>query len=224
MAVFRSCNLIAHKCREVISLSTPSTLEFFGGIMLYKLITAFLLFPAACIVYKRNLFPKLFADPRRLFGILIDNGYNLVYKRNLFFNLCIFYPMCAGIMLYHKRSLLIISKIFIKKTILFILRKLPLSKNIIQCLHDGTTAQNFSTHDILSLKPLPDLSIEALIEIIKTEEIKIVSFDIFDTLLTRPITNDPRDIFYLIAAKIDKRFGVDFIKLRWDAEAMLGDP
>ena len=24
MAVFRSCNLIAHKCREVISLSTPS--------------------------------------------------------------------------------------------------------------------------------------------------------------------------------------------------------
>lgn len=192
--------------------------------MLYKLITAFLLFPAACIVYKRNLFPKLFADPRRLFGILIDNGYNLVYKRNLFFNLCIFYPMCAGIMLYHKRSLLIISKIFIKKTILFILRKLPLSKNIIQCLHDGTTAQNFSTHDILSLKPLPDLSIEALIEIIKTEEIKIVSFDIFDTLLTRPITNDPRDIFYLIAAKIDKRFGVDFIKLRWDAEAMLGDP
>lgn len=27
MAVFRSCNLIAHKCREVISLSTPSNLE-----------------------------------------------------------------------------------------------------------------------------------------------------------------------------------------------------
>ena len=24
MAVFRSCNLIAHKCREAISLSTPS--------------------------------------------------------------------------------------------------------------------------------------------------------------------------------------------------------
>ena len=27
MAVFRSCNLIAHKCREVISLSTPSYME-----------------------------------------------------------------------------------------------------------------------------------------------------------------------------------------------------
>lgn len=27
MAVFRSCNLIAHKCREVISLSTPSEKE-----------------------------------------------------------------------------------------------------------------------------------------------------------------------------------------------------
>ena len=27
MAVFRSCNLIAHKCREVISLSTPSPQE-----------------------------------------------------------------------------------------------------------------------------------------------------------------------------------------------------
>ena len=26
MAVFRSCNLIAHKCREVISLSTPSNI------------------------------------------------------------------------------------------------------------------------------------------------------------------------------------------------------
>lgn len=34
MAVFRSCNLIAHKCREVISLSTPSELLYIvsGGI------------------------------------------------------------------------------------------------------------------------------------------------------------------------------------------------
>ena len=54
-------------------------------------------------------------------------------------------------------------------------------------------------------------------KIISGGAIKVVSFDIFDTLLYRPVL-DPKDIFYLVACKVDKKFGIDFVKLRWDAE------
>ena len=45
-----------------------------------------------------------------------------------------------------------------------------------------------------------------------------VSFDIFDTLLTRPCIY-PKDIFSLLATKFDKQFDIDFFKIRTSAES-----
>lgn len=69
-------------------------------------------------------------------------------------------------------------------------------------------------------KNVPNL--EDLRKMVQSKEIKVVSFDIFDTLLVRP-TIWPTDIFHLVAAKVDKELNVDFIKLREKAEQGLGD-
>ena len=53
--------------------------------------------------------------------------------------------------------------------------------------------------------------------------IKVVSFDIFDTLLIRPVIYD-RDLLFLISEKAKTQFDVDFLKLRYDAESEMRKP
>lgn len=67
----------------------------------------------------------------------------------------------------------------------------------------------------------PFVSIGHIKSLIEDPAIKVVSFDIFDTLLVRPALQ-PRDIFYLLHKKIQAEYGVDFIHMRWNAEARLG--
>ncbi len=55
-----------------------------------------------------------------------------------------------------------------------------------------------------------------IFEVLKSEEVKVVSFDIFDTLLVRPCLI-PTDIFYLVERKIGRNVG--FAELRKKAEA-----
>lgn len=52
---------------------------------------------------------------------------------------------------------------------------------------------------------------------IDSTNIKVVSFDIFDTLLVRPVI-EPTDVFYLIDAKLNKIYNINFIKYRLKAE------
>lgn len=170
------------------------------------------------MVYKKNLTSKILSNPRIVFGTLIDNGYNLIHKRNFLFNISVFYPMCAAIILYHKRNILIVVKLTIRKIILFSLRKLS------KLPAKDQNEYSFDIIDVPPAEPLLDLTLDSLSSMINNEKIKIVSFDIFDTLLTRPIINDPRDIFYLLAEKINKKYNLDFISIRWDAESMLSDP
>ena len=56
---------------------------------------------------------------------------------------------------------------------------------------------------------------------IQNENIKVISFDIFDTLLFRPCLL-PKDIFYLIAQRVNEKFNIDFIQLRLNAEQLMG--
>lgn len=70
-------------------------------------------------------------------------------------------------------------------------------------------------------RKLTDLN--ELRKIINNPEIKVVSFDIFDTLLLRP-TIYPKDIFYLIANKVNKLYNIDFISLRYNAEEEMRQP
>ena len=58
---------------------------------------------------------------------------------------------------------------------------------------------------------------------IDSSDIKVVSFDIFDTLLLRPAI-DPTDIFYLIDAKLNKIHNINFLKYRLTAEDEMKNP
>ena len=52
---------------------------------------------------------------------------------------------------------------------------------------------------------------------INKSNIKVISFDIFDTLLVRPVI-EPRDIFYLFDKKLKKYNSYTFTQLRFNAE------
>lgn len=53
--------------------------------------------------------------------------------------------------------------------------------------------------------------------------LRVISFDIFDTLLVRHVLR-PHDVFRLTAGMADARYGVNFLRMRAPAEAELGLP
>lgn len=65
--------------------------------------------------------------------------------------------------------------------------------------------------------------ISAIKKHIDDPAVKVVSFDIFDTLLYRPCLY-PTDLFYLIANKVNPTYHIDFISLRLRAEFWLHKP
>lgn len=67
------------------------------------------------------------------------------------------------------------------------------------------------------------IALSSVKQMINSPEIKVVSFDIFDTLLLRPAVN-PTDIFWLIAAKLKQTHHLDFLKYRLNAEQELNRP
>lgn len=69
--------------------------------------------------------------------------------------------------------------------------------------------------------PLPTL--EELTALMADPGLRVISFDIFDTLLVRHVLR-PHDVFSLVAACVDARYGVHFERMRAPAEAELGLP
>lgn len=69
--------------------------------------------------------------------------------------------------------------------------------------------------------PLPAL--EELTAVMADPALRVISFDIFDTLLVRHVLR-PHDVFSLVAARVDARHGVHFQRMRAPAEAELGLP
>lgn len=71
------------------------------------------------------------------------------------------------------------------------------------------------------LRPEPGFALEELILRIQSPEIRVVSFDVFDTLLVRP-TLLPKDVFLLLQADLVAERGPlfsGFAQLRYEAEA-----
>lgn len=64
------------------------------------------------------------------------------------------------------------------------------------------------------------IDIETIKKIISSKDVKVISFDIFDTLLLRPVI-EPTDIFYLADKKIKDQHGLEFLKYRMTAESEL---
>lgn len=184
--------------------------------MLYRIIAAFFLLPASFVVFGREWFSSLRLGPWYFFGKVIKDGPQFVRKRSRLFNLLVFYPMRAGIEIVHRKDLKFVVRAALRVCLRPVQRQLGISS--------GTVPAVDMSCDLPPVPPLPPLSLESLVRMVQAPSVRILSLDIFDTLLTRPVVDDPRDIFHLVAAKVDDALGLDFIALRWHAEKELGDP
>ena len=57
-----------------------------------------------------------------------------------------------------------------------------------------------------------------LVRLVQGNQVKIVSFDIFDTLLVR-LCLRPEDVFWLVASEVNKKYAIDYYKIRKDASS-----
>lgn len=68
----------------------------------------------------------------------------------------------------------------------------------------------------------PQMSVSQICSLMESSAIKVVSFDLFDTLLVRPSIM-PKDVLLLPEDLVKQRYGVSFFKLRHSAEEEAGD-
>lgn len=65
---------------------------------------------------------------------------------------------------------------------------------------------------------LSDRSLARAFRAIEDPRVEVVSFDVFDTLLVRPVL-EPIDLFHLVARRIEAEVGHDFVRLRRRGES-----
>lgn len=184
--------------------------------MFHRIMAALCLLPASFIIFGRQWFSSLRLGPWYFFGKIVKSGPQLVYKRSRLFNLLVFYPMRAGIEIVHRKDLKFVVRAALRVCLRPVQRQLGISSGAVPAV-DPSCA-------LPPAPPLPPLSLESLVRMVQAPSVHVLSLDIFDTLLTRPVVDDPRDIFHLVAAKVDDAFDLDFVALRWHAEKELGDP
>ncbi|MCI7615959.1 rhamnan synthesis F family protein [Desulfovibrio piger] len=184
--------------------------------MFHRIMAALCLLPASFIIFGRQWFSSLRLGPWYFFGKIVKTGPQLVHKRSRLFNLLVFYPMRAGIEIVHRKDL----KFVVRAALRVCLRPVQRWFGI----RSGAHLSAGAVCDLPPAPPLPPLSLESLVRMVQAPSVHVLSLDIFDTLLTRPVVDDPRDIFHLVAAKVDDAFDLDFVALRWHAEKELGDP
>lgn len=184
--------------------------------MFHRIMAALCLLPASFIIFGRQWFSSLRLGPWYFFGKIVKTGPQLVHKRSRLFNLLVFYPMRAGIEIVHRKDL----KFVVRAALRVCLRPVQRWFGI----RSGAHLSAGAVCDLPPAPPLPPLSLESLVRMVQAPSVHVLSLDIFDTLLTRPVVDDPRDIFHLVAARVDDAFDLDFVALRWHAEKELGDP
>lgn len=184
--------------------------------MFHRIMAALCLLPASFIVFGREWFSALRLGPWYFFGKVIKAGPLLVRKRGRLFNLLVFYPMRAGIETAHRRNL----KFVVRSALRICLRPLQRWLGILPAALPSADP----ACALPPAPPLPPLSQDSLVRMVQAPSVRVLSLDIFDTLLTRPVIDDPRDIFHLVAARVNEELHLDFVALRWHAEKELGDP
>lgn len=172
-------------------------------------LAALLLLPASWRVYDtpRAWLTALAAGPGNFFSVVVKSAPLRVRRSPSHWrNMLIYWPMKLGIDLVHSgsiRATAIKAWQVLKKGRSAQMCPPPVHEEGVDCLCQGHI--------------LP----AAIRRMIRRPDIKVVSFDIFDTLLVRPALH-PKDIFHLIAAKVNSAYGVDFINMRWNAEEETG--
>ena len=177
--------------------------------MLRKFFAGILLIPASFVVYGSlgAWFRALLQGKRSFFSYVVKKGPSVVPRPDSrVLRMVAYYPMKAGIEVLHTGNLSPI----LGKAVKIILR------------HSSTTPDiKRQSLEIWTDKRPPFVSPERILHLIRDPAIKVISFDIFDTLLVRPVL-EPKDIFYLLDKKIHAVYNIDFIKIRWKAEEELG--
>ena len=177
---------------------------------MYRWLAALLLLPASLKVYRtpRAWLKALAAGPNCFFSTVIKTAPQHIRRvPSRWRNILVYWPMKVGIDLIHSRST--------KATLRRAWRWLKKGGS---GGHSPAPELPLPGTDRACPGPMPSEHICALI---RQPGIQVVSFDIFDTLLERP-TLHPKDIFYVVAAKVDAALGVDFLKMRWNAEEETG--
>lgn len=172
-----------------------------------KILAGICLIPAFLCFIKKNNFKFKILNPYKLrknFSFILKNIDGNIHKCNMTYNILIYYPFRVAEELLKETSIKEIGM----KAIRILLKRI---------ISDNTQNKNSQSHSLY------DINVIDIYNIINESKAKIISFDIFDTLLTRPILNDPKDIFYIISKKVDKQYHINFVEMRWDAETALNN-
>lgn len=177
---------------------------------MHKYIAAILLLPASFVV-SGSLSAWLKAlrmGKYSFFAKALKTGPLVVRRpRSFLAALFVYYPMQAAIEIMHTGSFTGV----LKKSLAIVRLRLRGVENNRGAVEDWRDTR------------LPFVPLAHITELLRDPAIKIVSFDIFDTLLLRPALS-PKDIFCLLARKVNADYGVDFMSMRLDAEEETGLP
>lgn len=172
--------------------------------MLYKFLAALFLLPASLVVYGACLKSSSFRSPRAFFMQIVRVAPSVVNKKNLLYNFFVFYPTKLGLKLVEQRSILSVVRFIVQR-----------ARFLVSFAHNKRRT--------LSIVPHPQpLKIANICQLVTSSSVKVVSFDIFDTLLLRPVIH-PKDVFYLIAGRLDRSMSIDFVSMRMNAEEELNN-
>ena len=170
---------------------------------MYKILAAFFLIPSIFFVPDASFRLLAANGPRWFFSYISKQAKRCLVKKNAMFNLAVYLPSAVAFKLLETKSTRAVLKIIYRK----LFRK--------SCIAAHSAKP-------IKINRLESIKINKICELVAQDNIDVVSFDIFDTLLVRPVMN-PKDVFYLIAQKLDEKLGIDFLSMRWNAEDSLAD-
>ena len=174
--------------------------------MICKIIAALLLFPSSFIIYDNVLNSMKTQGLKSFFSYVAKKAPSVIYKKKFLYNIFVYYPMRIAVELLRGDLGQIISRKLYERILGLFVTSKGIPDRSIQ--PDTPPRLNIDVADLCALVEQPSVS--------------VISFDVFDTLLLRPVYN-PKDIFLLIAGKVDSKYGIDFFAMRANAEEKLNN-
>ncbi len=177
--------------------------------MIVKCLAALLLLPASFTVYgSPSAWLRAWRGGVRAFFIpVIKQGPHVVPRpASLLRGLPVYYAMRTGLELLRAGAI----RPVLRRAAAFLFLRLS-----------GGPVPEPAAVPCRTMPPLAFVPPDRIEALLREPDIRIVSFDIFDTLLLRPVL-DPADVFLLIGRRTDPVYGTDFAAMRRTAEAETG--
>ena len=174
--------------------------------MLYKIVAALLLIPSTFVIYDNVWSSAKNNGIKIFFSYAARKAPAVIFKRGFLYNCFVYYPARIAVEILRRNSWQ------------FVGRKLFLQLRKLFC---NPADLNVSLENEAPV-PLKLIDIVTLSSLVEQPSVQVVSFDIFDTLLLRPVYH-PKDIFQLVAKKVDQKYSIDFFGMRVNAEEKLNN-